>query len=67
MSGATPVQPGRSSEASVNQHMQAVAVNINRMIGAAPKSEALKELPPTATLDDLIAAVNILIRRLSPP
>ena len=65
MSGATPVQPGRSAEPSVNQHMRIVASNINTMIGALPGSERLDELPATASLDDVIKALNIIIRRLS--
>lgn len=65
MSGATPVQPGRSAEPSVNQHMRAAANSINAIIGALPGSERLDELPATASLDDVIKAVNILIRRLS--
>ena len=66
MSGKqTPIQPTRTGDQRIDGPMRAVTNNINVLIGAAPGSEPLTELPATAGLDDVIKALNILIRRLA--
>lgn len=66
MSGKqTPIQPTRTGDQRIDGPMRTVANNINVLIGAVPGSEPLAELPPTAGLDDVIKALNILIRRLA--
>ena len=42
----------------------AVKENIDRLTGQERAKENLTELPETATLDDVITRVNIIIRRL---
>jgi hypothetical protein len=45
--------------------MRDVAANLNRITGNLPTSETLQELPATASLADVIAALNVIIRRLN--
>lgn len=65
MSGKqTPVQPTRTGDQRIDGPMRAVANNVNLLIGAAPGAEPLTELPANATLADVIARLNVIIRRL---
>lgn len=61
----TPVPSTAAADPAVNRHMQVVRENMNRMIGAHRDAQPLAPLPPTATLDDLIQAVNALISRMT--
>lgn len=60
-----PVEAAAAQEPSVQAHMQAVAANFRALAGQLRNSRPLAELPPTATLADVIAALNIIIRRLA--
>lgn len=65
MSGKqTPVQPARTGDQRIDGPMRAVANNLNQLIGAVPGAETLEELSASATLADVIARLNIIIRRL---
>lgn len=65
MSGKqTPVQPTRTGDQRIDGPMRAVASNLNALMGADPGAEPLMELPETASLNDVIKALNIIIRRL---
>jgi len=60
-----PVNNGQSTEPSVQQHMEAVAHNFRVLGGQLRDSERLTELLPTASLSDVINALNIIIRRMN--
>lgn len=60
----TPVQPARTGDQRIDGPMRALATNVNTLIGAVPGAEALTELPESASLADVIATLNIIIRRL---
>lgn len=54
----------RSGAASVDRYAEAVKQAIDSMTGQLKNSEALVELAPTATLPEVIAALNVVVRRL---
>lgn len=60
-----PVEAGAAQEPTVQTHMQSVAANFRALAGQHRGAEPLAELPPTATLAEVIAALNVIIRRLS--
>ena len=46
-------------------HIDAVAETLERLTGQQPNATPLKPLAPTATLADVIEAMNTLIARVS--
>lgn len=65
MSGKqTPVQPSRTGDQRIDGPMRAVASNMNLLIGATQGAEPLEELSDSATLEQVIDRLNIIIRRL---
>ncbi|MES2415083.1 MAG: hypothetical protein V4614_14850 [Pseudomonadota bacterium] len=54
----------RSGNASVDKALSVIKVNMDQMTGQHPNVPALKELPLTATLAQVIEQLNLIVKRL---
>lgn len=60
-----PIPRPTVAATDLQDHIEAVGQTLDRLTGQVPGAAGLDPLPETATLADVIKAVNILIDRVS--
>lgn len=63
MSKKTPIPPLNTGNSQIDRFASAVKTNLDQLTGQQASASRVDVLPTTASLSDVIAAVNVLIER----